>query len=56
MYNKNKTFKQGDRVKSIVPVPSVVGTVTRRDGDYVYVEQDLTEREFEFYDSELAPV
>ena len=54
MFNKNKTIKPGDRVKSTVQAPAVVGTVTRRDGDYVYVEQDLTEREFEFYDCELV--
>lgn len=49
-------FKIGERVKSIVDVPAVTGTVTRKNGEYIYVEQDITELEFEFYDCELAKI
>lgn len=46
-------LKVGDRVKSTDPTRKVTGAVSGRDGEYIYVTEDISEREYEFYDCEL---
>lgn len=56
MSQASNRIKEGDRVKSIDPSRPVTGAVSRKYGEYYYVTEDISEREYEFYECELTKI